>query len=153
MKGDGTRVTQLVPAVTAGSVLIVPSAVSRLTTRTLGTQTLRTQTGTGAPGLVPRDGLRLTEMGEPVSRSRAQLVLDVLPFLIMAAAAVAAVDAGPPAPLPTPPSLGPAFAAVSSGLRQTTLIGAVALALCALIAWSQNTGGLGQDFLLYDPIP
>ena len=85
-------------------------------------------------------------MGEPVSRSRAQLVLDVLPFLIMAAAAVAAVDAGPRAQLLTLLSLGPAFAAVSSGLRQTTLIGAVALALCALIAWSQNTGGLGQDF-------
>ena len=74
-------------------------------------------------------------------------MLDVLPFLIMAAVAVAAVVAGPGAGLLPLLSLGPAFAAVSSGLRKTTVVGVVALALCAVLAWSQDIGGLAQDSL------
>jgi serine phosphatase RsbU (regulator of sigma subunit) len=96
---------------------------------------------------VLRDGLRLTVGVEPVSRSRSQLVLDLLPFLIMAAAAVAAVVAGPEAGLLPLLSLGPAFAAVSSGLRKTAVVGIVALALCAVLAWSQDMGSLAQDSL------
>ncbi len=60
-------------------------------------------------------------------------MLDVLPFLIMAVAAVAAVVAGPGAGLLPLLSLGPAFAAVSSGLGKTTVVGVVALALCAVL--------------------
>jgi serine phosphatase RsbU (regulator of sigma subunit) len=96
---------------------------------------------------VRRNGLRLTAVVEPVSRSRAQLVLDVLPFLIMAAAAIAAVVAGPDAGLLPLLSLGPAFAAVSSGLGKTAVVGVVALALCAVLAWSQDIGGLAQNSL------
>jgi serine phosphatase RsbU (regulator of sigma subunit) len=73
-------------------------------------------------------------------------VLDVLPFLIMAAAAVAAAMASPGDGLLPLLSLGPAFAAVSSGLRQTTLVGIVALALCAVIVWIQHSSGR-QDAL------
>jgi serine phosphatase RsbU (regulator of sigma subunit) len=93
--------------------------------------------------LVPRNGLRMTAASEPVTRSRSQLVLDVLPFLIMGAAAVTATvaDSGTGPLL----SLGPAFAAVSSGLRRTAVVGIVALTLCALVAWSHQATGLGQD--------
>ena len=95
--------------------------------------------------LVPRNGLRMTAALEPVIRSRSQLVLDVLPFLIMGAAAVAATVAGSGTGLLPLLSLGPAFAAVSSGLRKTTAVGIIALALCALIAWSYQATGLGQE--------
>jgi serine phosphatase RsbU (regulator of sigma subunit) len=94
---------------------------------------------------VPRDGLRLTVRSGPATQSGAQLVLAVMPFLIMAAASAAASVASPDAGLLTLLSLGPAFAAVSSGLRQTVLVGAVALALCMLIAWSQKIGGIRHD--------
>jgi serine phosphatase RsbU (regulator of sigma subunit) len=99
----------------------------------------------GNRGLVPRNGLRLTAALEPVTRSRAQLVLDVLPLAIMSAAAVAAAVAHSATGLLPLLSLGPAFAAVSSGLRKTTVIGIIALALCALIAWSHPATGLGPE--------
>lgn len=92
-----------------------------------------------------RDGWLTTVGVKPVTRSRAQLVLDVLPFLIMGAAAVGAAVAGSGAGLLPLLSLGPAFAAVSSGLRKTAVVGIVALGLCALIAWSHQVTGLGQD--------
>src|ERR1035438_9230544 len=95
--------------------------------------------------LVPRNGLRMTADVEPVIRSRSQLVVDVLPFLIMGAAAVAATVAGSGTGLLPLLSLGPAFAAASSGLRKTTAVGIIALALCALIAWSHQATGLGQE--------
>jgi serine phosphatase RsbU (regulator of sigma subunit) len=87
----------------------------------------------------------MTGMLEPVRRSRAQLVLDVLPFLIMGAAAVTAAVAGSGAGLLPLLSLGPAFAAASGGLRKTAVVGIIALALCALIAWSHQAMGLGQE--------
>jgi serine phosphatase RsbU (regulator of sigma subunit) len=74
-------------------------------------------------------------------------VLDVLPFLIMGAAAVTAAAASSGAGLLPLLSLGPAFAAVSNGLRKTTVVGVVALGLCALIAWSHHATGPGGDFL------
>jgi hypothetical protein len=58
--------------------------------------------------LVPRNGLRLTAALEPVTRSRAQLVLDVLPLAIMSAVAVAAAAAHSATGLLPLLSLGPA---------------------------------------------
>jgi serine phosphatase RsbU (regulator of sigma subunit) len=100
----------------------------------------------GSRRLVPRNGLRMTGLLEPVPRPRAQLVLDVLPFLIMGAAAVTAAVAGSGTGLLPLLSLGPAFAAASGGLRKTMVVGIIALALCALIAWSHRATGLVQSF-------
>ncbi len=72
-------------------------------------------------------------------------MLNALPFLIMGAAAIAAAVTGPGSGLLPLLSLGPAFAAVSSGLRKTTVVGIVALGLCVLIALDQRISGLGQD--------
>ncbi|HUY48019.1 MAG TPA: PP2C family protein-serine/threonine phosphatase [Streptosporangiaceae bacterium] len=79
-------------------------------------------------------GPRITAGAEPACRSNVQRTLDVLPFLIMGAVAIAAARIGPDTELLPLLSLGPAFAAVSGGLRKTVVVGVVALALCAVLA-------------------
>ena len=74
---------------------------------------------------------------EPVTRSSVQRLLDVLPFLIMGAVAAASLVIGPHSGLLQLLALGPAFAAVSGGLRKTIAAGVVALALNALLAADQ----------------
>jgi serine phosphatase RsbU (regulator of sigma subunit) len=66
-----------------------------------------------------------------------QRLLDVLPFLIMGAVAGAALAFGPRSGLLQLLALGPAFAAVSGGLRKTIAVGVVALVLNALLAADQ----------------
>src|ERR1700722_3443132 len=89
----------------------------------------------GAGGMTGRGrtagpDLRVTGV-EPVTRSSVQRVLDVLPFLIMGAVAAASVVFGPRSGLLQLLALGPAFAAVSGGLRTTIGAGVVALVLAA----------------------
>ncbi len=74
---------------------------------------------------------------EPVTRSSVQRLLDVLPFLIMGAVTAASLVIGPHSGLLQLLALGPAFAAVSGGLRKTVAAGVVALALNALLAADQ----------------
>ena len=74
---------------------------------------------------------------EPVTRSSLQRLLDVLPFLIMGAVAGATLAFGPRSGLLQLLALGPAFAAVSGGLRKTIAAGVVALVLNALLAADQ----------------
>jgi serine phosphatase RsbU (regulator of sigma subunit) len=81
---------------------------------------------------------------EPVTRSSVQRLLDVLPFLIMGAVAGAAVAFGPKEGVLPLLALGPAFAAVSGGLRKTIAAGVVALVLCALLAADQIIGSWGD---------
>ena len=80
---------------------------------------------------------------EPVTRSSVQRLLDVLPFLIMGAVAGAAVAFGPKEGVLPLLALGPAFAAVSGGLRKAIAAGVVALVLCALLAADQIIGSWG----------
>lgn len=73
-------------------------------------------------------------------RSAAQRGLDVLPFVVIVVVAVTAAVVGPEAGLLPLLSLGPAFAAVSGGLRRTLVAGLVALVLCAALAADQVVG-------------
>ena len=73
-------------------------------------------------GLAAGHDLRVTGV-EPVTRSSRQRLLDVLPFLIMGAVAGAALAFGPRSGLLQLLALGPAFAAVSGGLRKTIAAG------------------------------
>jgi serine phosphatase RsbU (regulator of sigma subunit) len=95
----------------------------------------------GAGGVTGRDraaghDLRLTGV-KPVTRSSVHRLLDALPFLIMGAVAAASVAIGPHSGLLQLLALGPAFAAVSGGLRKTISAGVVALVLDALLAADQ----------------
>ena len=74
---------------------------------------------------------------EPVTRSSVRRLLDVLPFLIMGAVTAASLVIGPHWGLIQLLALGPAFAAVSGGLRKTIAAGVVALVLNALLAADQ----------------
>jgi len=85
-------------------------------------------------------GQRVTGGTEPVPPSVTQRVLDILPFAIMAAVSLAADVVGPGGGLLSLLSLGPAFAAVAGGVRKTVAVGAVALALCAIMAGYQVIG-------------
>jgi Stage II sporulation protein E (SpoIIE) len=87
---------------------------------------------------------RAATAAKPVPRTNAQWVLDLLPFAIMAAVAIAARLVGPGGGLLSLLSLGPAFAAVTGGVRKTVVAGAVALALCALMAMGQVIGTWGM---------
>lgn len=74
---------------------------------------------------------------EPVTRSSVHRLLDALPFLIMGAVTAASLVIGPHSGLLQLLALGPAFAAVSGGLRKTVAAGVVALVLDALLAADQ----------------
>jgi serine phosphatase RsbU (regulator of sigma subunit) len=67
-------------------------------------------------------------------RSRAEVLLQGLPFLIMAAVAVGYVVVGPGLGIVALLSLGPAFAALTGGIRHTLVLSAIALVLCAVLA-------------------
>ena len=81
----------------------------------------------------------------PVSRTRTQFVLDVMPFLIMAAVTVAAILTKGEVSFLSLLSLGPAFAAVAGGLRYTLVTGCVAVALCAASVTYQSMAESRQD--------
>ncbi len=87
--------------------------------------------------------LRVTGV-EPVTRSSAQRLLDALPFLIMGAVAAVSLVIGPKFGVLQLLALGPAFAAVSGGLRKTIGAGVVALLLCAVLAADQIIGTWGE---------
>lgn len=72
----------------------------------------------------------------------AQVLLSLLPFALMVVAASADAFAGPSVGLLPLLSLGPAFAAVSGGLRQVLVVGAVALLLCTGLASYDKPGDL-----------
>jgi serine phosphatase RsbU (regulator of sigma subunit) len=74
-------------------------------------------------------------------RSRAEVLLQGLPFLIMAGVAASYVVAPGLGIIPLL-SLGPAFATLTGGVRHTLVLSAIALALCAVLASleSQLTG-------------
>jgi hypothetical protein len=88
------------------------------------------------PGLTADHNPRVTGV-EPVTRSSVHRLLDALPFLIMGAVAAASVVIGPRSGLLQLLALGPAFAAVSGGLRKTIAAGVVALVLNAVLAADQ----------------
>ena len=69
-----------------------------------------------------------------VNRSGTRYFVTLLPFLIMGAVTLTDALTGPQTGLVPLLSLGPAFAAVFQGLRNTVLIGVAALVLCALDA-------------------
>lgn len=85
----------------------------------------------------------------PIFRSRTQIVLAGLPFLVMGAVALAAVLAGPGMGILPLLALGPAFAAVSGGLRNTIIIGGVALLICGILATTENLLATRQDILAF----
>jgi serine phosphatase RsbU (regulator of sigma subunit) len=94
-------------------------------------------------GLAAGHDLRVTGV-EPVTRSSMHRLLDALPFLIMGAVAGAALAFGPRSGLLQLLALGPAFAAVSGGLRKTIAAGVVALVLNALLAADQVISTWGE---------
>jgi serine phosphatase RsbU (regulator of sigma subunit) len=67
-------------------------------------------------------------------RSRAEVLLQGLPFLIMAAVAASYVIAGPGVGIIPLLSLGPAFATLTGGIRHTLVLSGIALVLCAALA-------------------
>ena len=69
--------------------------------------------------------------------------LDVLPFVIIGVVAAAAVI-GPEAGVLPLLAVGPAFAAVSGGLRKTLTAGVVALLVCAALAADQVISSWGD---------
>jgi serine phosphatase RsbU (regulator of sigma subunit) len=77
------------------------------------------------------------------------LSVTALPFLIMGAVTLADVLTGPRLGLVPLLSLGPAFAAVFQGLRNTVLTGAVALALCAVDATFEDGIGFRAETLAF----
>jgi serine phosphatase RsbU (regulator of sigma subunit) len=77
------------------------------------------------------------------------MFLWALPFLIMGAVTFADVLSGPHAGLVPLLSLGPAFAAVFHGVRNTALIGAVALGLCTVDALLEDGIPLREDTLAF----
>lgn len=99
--------------------------------------------GVTGRGVTAGHDLRVTGV-EPVTRSSVQRLLDALPFLIMGAVAAATVVIGPQVGLLQLLALGPAFAAVSGGLRKTIGAGVVALLLCAVLAADQIIGTWGD---------
>jgi serine phosphatase RsbU (regulator of sigma subunit) len=76
-------------------------------------------------------------------RSAVQRGLDALPFVIIAAVAIAAVVSAPEAGVLPLLAVGPAFAAVSGGLGKTLIAGVVALLVCAALAADQVIGTWG----------
>lgn len=86
---------------------------------------------------------------QPIYRPNARGVLRALPFLLMGAVAVADVLTGPATGLVPLLSLGPAFAAVFHSLRGTVLIGATALALCAISALFESNIGARTETLAF----
>ncbi len=77
-------------------------------------------------------------------RAAVQRGLDMLPFLIIGGVAIAAVMAGPEAGVLPLLAVGPAFAAVSGGLRKTLTAGVVALLVCAALAADQVISSWGD---------
>jgi serine phosphatase RsbU (regulator of sigma subunit) len=77
---------------------------------------------------------------EPPPRRTRQYALDALPFVIMAVVAIVAIFVDRGSELLPLLALGPAFAAVSGGVRKTVVAGTVAFALCALMAAYQMIG-------------
>jgi serine phosphatase RsbU (regulator of sigma subunit) len=77
---------------------------------------------------------------EPPLRSARQFALDALPFVIMAIVAIIATFFDRGSELLPLLALGPAFAAVSGGVRKTVVAGTLAFASCALIAAYQMIG-------------
>ncbi|MBG0829449.1 serine/threonine-protein phosphatase [Planomonospora sp. ID67723] len=81
-----------------------------------------------------------------VETSKTQATLKSLPFIVMAVVAVIDLGSGPTAGLLPLLALGPAFASVACGPARTTLVGAIALALCVPLGlyndvlWSPRTG-------------
>lgn len=71
----------------------------------------------------------------------------MLPFLVMTAVAIVDLVAGPSFGFLPLLSLGPALAAVFWRPAQTTLIGGMALALCALLALYDSLGGTRREFI------
>jgi serine phosphatase RsbU (regulator of sigma subunit) len=88
------------------------------------------------PGHVPR----ASAGPEPPLRSGRHFALDALPFVIMAIVVVIAAFVDRGSELLPLLALGPAFAAVSGGVRKTVVVGTVAFASCALIAAYQMIG-------------
>ena len=80
-----------------------------------------------------------------VYRSGTRLSVTALPFLIMGAVTLADALTGPTTGLIPLLSLGPAFAAVFQGLRNTVLIGAVALVLCVVDASAEGGISLREE--------
>jgi serine phosphatase RsbU (regulator of sigma subunit) len=103
--------------------------------------------GVTGRGLAAGHDPRVTGV-EPVTRSSMHRLLDALPFVIMGAVAGATLAFGPRSGLLQLLALGPAFAAVSGGLRKTIAAGVVALLLNALLAADQiisTWGGYARD--------
>ncbi|MFJ2029305.1 PP2C family protein-serine/threonine phosphatase [Streptosporangium sp. NPDC087985] len=75
-----------------------------------------------------------------VGGSRTQDILKLLPFIVMAVAALIDFGSGTTSGLLPLLALGPAFASVACGLARTTVIGVIALALCVAL-------GLYNDIL------
>jgi serine phosphatase RsbU (regulator of sigma subunit) len=86
---------------------------------------------------------------EPVNRSRARTVLEIMPFLIMGAVTVAVIVLGNGNGVLPLLSLGPAFAALTGGFRHTLIIAAVAVALCAALSVYEDLIASREDILAF----
>ena len=80
-------------------------------------------------------------------RSGTRYLAAVLPIIIMGAVTLADALTGPQTGLIPLLSLGPAFAAVYQGLRNTVLIGVAALVLCVLDAASESGISFREEVL------
>lgn len=87
-------------------------------------------------------------MVRPVLRPDVRLALVVLPYLILAAVILARMLVGVGTGMLPLLALGPAFAAITGGLRHTALVGALALALAPVLALLQPPAdGLRQELV------
>jgi hypothetical protein len=85
----------------------------------------------------------------PVSRSKTQIALNAMPFIILAVVAVVCVETGGKDAILALLSLGPAFAAIAGGLRYTLITGCLAVALAAVLATYQSFAVTRQDSLAF----
>jgi serine phosphatase RsbU (regulator of sigma subunit) len=76
-------------------------------------------------------------------------VLDWLPFAMMIIVAMADLVAGPSMGYRPLLSLGPAFASLSCGIRRTAMVGLLAVALCTVLSFSDDTVGSRQNNLTF----
>ncbi|MDR0343702.1 MAG: SpoIIE family protein phosphatase, partial [Nocardiopsaceae bacterium] len=84
--------------------------------------------------------------------SRAELLLRALPLVIMAAVATCYAWFGPGWGILPLLAVGPAFAALTAGLRYTLLVGIVALVLCAVLSVFLHHLSMERDVVAFGTV-
>jgi serine phosphatase RsbU (regulator of sigma subunit) len=85
-------------------------------------------------------------------RSRAELLLDALPFLLMGAVALSYVIVGPGLEISPLLALGPAFATLTGGIRHILIVSGIALATCAVVGEIDNQLGTRPSWVAFASI-